>query len=490
MTDLSQPNIVVGSLERRIMELTILHEVSRALQKTVDQETALYIILVGVTAGGGLGFNRAFVLLLDDEGNALHGQLAIGPRTPEEASSIWQNLGEKDASLSTLLNSIHTAGPRKDKWINELVSRIRIPLRDSSHPLIRILKSHEASHAVNGKFMPHGFTAGEQVVALFGSDEFAVAPLFIGEKDLGLLIADNAITRAPIETANLRLLEIFAQEASATIQNTRLYRRLREQIRISEETNATLRESQEQLLQVERLSTMGRLATLMAFRIRAPLASIGGFTRRLLRTMPPEDPRREEMEIIVSDVSRLERLVQEVLAYRRVSKSEFKPTDVNALIRSVLITMQDEIQRNSVRPILRLKPDVPVARIDELQVRQALMNLAANALEAMPAGGTLTITSSSDGEFLEIEVSDTGVGIPNQNWNKLFKPFFTTKTTGTGLGLAIVSQVVENHRGSLRFRSTPGEGTTFFMRLAIHPQEEGEFAPSSRSAAHLEEFGK
>lgn len=490
MKDVSQPDLVVSSLERRITELTILHEVSRALQRTVDEGTALYIILVGVTAGGGLGFNRAFVLLLDDEGKVLRGKLAIGPKTPEEAFSIWQTLGAKHESLSTLLNSIHTGIPQKDKWINELVSQIRIPLSDSSHPLIQILESHEASHAARGIFMPHGLPANDQVARMFGSDEFAVAPLFIGDKDLGLLIADNAITRAPIDTTSLRLLQIFAQEASATIQNTRLYQQLADQIRISEERNTTLRESQQQLLQVERLSTMGRLATLMAFRIRAPLASIGGFARRLLRTMPREDSRREEMGIIVSDVTRLERLVEEVLAYRRISKSEFKPTDVNALIRSVLITMQDEIQRSAVRPVLRLKPDVPVARIDELQVRQALMNLAANAIEAMPAGGTLTITCCSEGEFLEIEVSDTGVGIPKQNWNKLFKPFFTTKTTGTGLGLAIVSQVVENHRGSLRFKSAPGEGTTFCMRLAIHPQDEGRTLLPSGAAAHFEEFGK
>jgi len=487
MRELIHPDRGAQSLENRVLELTILHDVSRALQKTVDEMKALYIILVGVTAGWGLGFNRAFILLLDEGENTLQGRLAIGPETPEEALSIWQAMKEKHESLGELLDSIYQAADiKKDKWINELAARIRVPLNNQDHPLVRILRSHEACRAFHGMFMPHGFPVGDELTRLFGTDEFAVAPLFLADKDLGLLIADNAIAHAPIDDSSLGLLEIYAQEASAAIQNTRLYRRLSEEIRVSEERNVTLRASQEQLLQAERITTMGRLATLLAYRIRAPLATIGGFARRLARTMPAEDPRREEMEVILSQVDRLERLIGEVLAYRRISRPEFQPADVNALIRSVLITMHDDLQRSAVRTVLRLKPDLPPIRIDELQVRQALMNLVGNALEAMPAGGTLTLATSSDTDSLEIEVTDTGAGIPKENWNKLFKPFFTTKTTGTGLGLAIVSQVADAHRGSLRFKSAPGAGSSFYLRLAINP-EEGIAATRSAAAAESKE---
>jgi signal transduction histidine kinase len=472
MRAFSHPDRRIQSLENRVLELTILHDVSRVLQRTVDEMKALYIILVGVTAGYGLGFNRAFILLLDEGENTLRGRLAIGPESPEEAFGIWQALQAKHESLGALLNSIHDAADiKKDKWINELVARIRIPLDDKSHPLVRILRSHEACRAFRGAFVPHGIPVGDEPVKMFGTDEFAVAPLFFADQDLGLLIADHAIARTPIDDGSLGLLEIYAQEASAAIQNTRLYRRLSEEIRISEERNRTLRASQEQLLQAERITTMGRLATLMAYRIRAPLATIGGFARRLARTMPAEDPRREDMEVMLSQVNRLERLIGEVLAYRKISRPEFRPADVNALIRSVLITMHDDLQRNSVRTVLRLAPDLPPFRIDELQVRQALMNLAGNALEAMPGGGILTVATSFDANGLEIEVSDTGAGIPKENWNKLFKPFFTTKTTGTGLGLAIVSQVVDAHRGSLSFKSTPETGSSFYLRLAINPED-------------------
>ncbi len=480
--DLSQPSLAAVPLERRLAELIIFYEVSHALQRTMDQEKALCIILVGVTAGSGLGFNRAFILLLDEETQTLRGRMAIGPETPEEAYAIWRELHRNQETLGDLLNSILTNGIKKDKWINEVVSHIQIPLSDDTNPLVTILKSHEAARAANGVFLPHGLPVDEKLIRLFGTDEFAVAPLFLANKELGLLIADNAIARAPIDLANLRLLQIFAQEASAAIQNTRLHQRLIDQVKISEDQTITLRESQQQLLQLERLSTMGRLASLLAFRIRAPLASIGGFARRLLRVMPHEDARRDDMEVIVAEVTRLERLVGEVLAYRRISQPHFKPADVNALVCSVLATMHDEIQRNSVRAMLRLETDLPIAKIDEIQVRPALMNLVSNALEAMPAGGTLTVTTSVDSQFLEIEVCDTGIGIPEQNWNKLFKPFFTTKTTGTGLGLTIVSQVVENHSGLIRFKSTPGGGTIFRLRLAINPEEK-TVAPGGAASA-------
>jgi signal transduction histidine kinase len=147
--------------------------------------------------------------------------------------------------------------------------------------------------------------------------------------------------------------------------------------------------------------------------------------------------------------------------------------DANTLIESVINNMHEEIQRNLVAVELELAPNLQPAVLDEAQVRQALMNLINNALDAMPSGGTLTISTSADAEFLEIGVRDTGTGILKENWDKMFAPFFTTKSSGTGLGLVIVSQVVDNHQGSLRFDSQPGKGTSFYLRFPFSPGGEG-----------------
>ena len=483
--DLFQPSFSSGELERRIAELTILYEVSRALQRTVDEEKALYTILVGVTSGRGLGYNRAFLLLIDSDAKFLEGRMALGPSSPEEASRIWSEMRRKHQTLAGQLGSLDERDVKRGFRANEIVKGIHIPLSESDDSLVRIMRSREACRAQSRTFVPHGLAIDAQLIEDLGVDAFAVAPLYVADRELGLLIADNVVTRSPIDVTNLHLLQIYAQAASSAIQNTRLYRQLMEKIAVCERVNVTLRESQQQLLQTERLSTIGKMAALLAHEIRTPLVSIGGFARRMLRSTAPDDPRAEEMEIIVSEVHRLEKLVDEVLGYSRVSKPEYRSTDVNTLIRSVMITLQDELHKNSIRVELDLDPRLPLVEADEAQLRQVLMNLVTNAIDAMSSGGVLTLTTIFDNKFLEISVSDTGMGISEENWDKLFTPFFTTKTTGTGLGLAIVSQVVDNHKGSLRFESIPRQGTSFHIRLAIHPEyaTPPDAAPNSDSVS-------
>lgn len=458
------------TLERRIEELTILCDVSRALQRTIDEEQALYTILVGLTHGRGFGFNRAFLLLVDREETSLRGRLAVGPSSPLEASAIWQGMREKHATLGEILDSVGRAAIKKDFLVNEIVAGFNITLDDSDNRLIQILRSHEACVAANGILEPSGMPVPKDLEARLGADNFAMAPLYLANKDLGILIADNAITRAPIDQTCLKLLQIYAQQTSAAIENTRLYQQLTEEISLCENTNKTLRESQDQLIRAERLTTMGKMAALLAHEIRTPLVSIGGFARRLLRMTDETDPRKEEMEIIVAEVIRLERLVEEVLGYAKLGTPEYRLLDINLLIRSVIAATQDEIERNHIRTVLELDPNLPQVQGDESQLRQAVLNLVTNAIDAMRSGGTLRIETFFDQKFVEISVSDTGTGIIQDDWDKLFVPFFTTKVLGTGLGLAIVSEVIDKHGGNLRFESVPEQGTSFHIRLVLHPE--------------------
>jgi signal transduction histidine kinase len=474
--DSTQAFLSTIALERRVAELTILYEVSRALQKTLDEDRALHTILVGVTAGRGLGFNRAFVLLVDPKEEWLEGRLAAGPSSPEEASRIWQELRTKHQTLGELFSSLDESGIHKDLKVNEITAEFKIPLSDSGNPLIEIMRSREASLAGEGCFLPQNLPMDPRITKLLGINDFAVAPLYLADRDLGLLIADNAITQTPIDIRNLRLLQIYAQEASTAIQNTRFCRELEEKIELLQSANQSLRQSQKQLLRAARFSTIGQMSAMLAHEIRTPLVSIGGFARRLMRETPPDDPRREEMEVIFSEVSHLERLVGEVLGYSKAAKAERKSINPNILIRSIVASMNEEIEKGSIRTVLNLCPEIREVEANEHQLRQALMNLVANAIDAMPSGGTLTFDTIVDQNYIEIGISDTGMGIKQEHWDRLFTPFFTTKARGTGLGLAIVSQVVGSHNGSLRFESIPGQGTTFFIRLAVHPDR--------NSAAH------
>ncbi len=458
-----------ASEERRIADLTILCEVSCALQNTLEEDKVLYMILVGLTHGRGLGFNRAFVLLTNPAEHILQGKLAVGPSSLDEALRIWQELRDKYHTLGELLRQVPHSAIKKDLQVNQIVSQFRIPLSEESHCLVQILRSHTPAQATAGVFKTRGLSVDPLILELLGTGDFAVAPLFQAEHDFGLLIADNSITHAAIAPDNLRLLQIYAQAASTAIHNASLYRLLQERVTQCEITNRTLRESQQRVLHAERLSTMGKMAALLAHEIRTPLVAIGGFARKLLRSTGDGDPRRDDLQIIVEEVQRLELLIGEVLGYSKTSKLELESTDLGDLLQSVLASLAETLEKASVKPVCRIDPGLPPVKVDKFQLRQALVNLIVNAVDAMPTGGTLSITAAADGDYLEIGVADTGVGIAQEHWNKLFTPFFTTKASGTGLGLAIVSQVIESHKGSLRFESTPGQGTSFHMRLARNP---------------------
>ena len=485
--DSPQPLFAAVSLERRIVELTILYEVSQALQNTLDEEKALYTILVGVTAGRGLGFNRAFILLVDHEEQFLSGRLAVGPSSAGGSRLDLVRVA-RQTGVARPAARVHRQNRHQQTDARQRNSRaFPDPVVGQRQRLVRAMRSRQACLASRSRLEPHACRVDRSIVEILGTDTFAIAPLYLADRELGLLIADNAITGKPVDLTNVRLLQIYAQEASAAIQNTRLYRELMEKVELCENTNVTLRENQYHLLQAERLSTIGKMAALLAHEIRTPLVSIGGFARRLMRSTPDDDPRKEEMEIIVSEVARLERLVQEVLGYSKITKPEYED-DGRERAR------QEHCDDAAGRPRKERRDPVrpgsgngsATCRGRCSQMRQALFNLIINGMDAMPSGGTLTVTSDSEADHLEIVVKDTGIGIAREHWSKLFSPFFTTKMTGTGLGLAIVSQVVENHKGSLRFESIPGQGTSFHIRLALNPQAKascGTFPPR-RSRNH------
>ncbi len=458
--------------ERRMANLAILCEVGRALQNTLEEDKALRMILVGVTHGRDLGFNRAFILLTDPAENVLSGRMALGPSSPEEAAVVWNEMHERHHGLAELLRQLPETQLESDMAAGRIATRFRVPLSRTEHCLVRVLRSHVPAQASGGVFGAQGQPVDAEIVELLGTGDFAAAPLFHGDHEFGLLLADNVVTGVPIHADSMRLLQIYAQAASTAIHNSSLYRELRERIAQCESANQILRESQQQLLQSERLSIIGKMAALLAHEIRTPLVSIGGFARRLLRATAEGDPRREDLEIIVEEVKRLELLIGEVLGYSKTSKLDLESTDIRELLQSVIASMRETMEKASVKPVLRVDPDLPAATVDKFQLRQALINLIVNAVDAMPAGGTLSVSATADGGYLEIAVADTGVGIAKEHWNKLFAPFFTTKASGTGLGLAIVSQVIENHKGSLRFESVPGQGTSFHIRLARTPAAE------------------
>jgi signal transduction histidine kinase len=258
------------------------------------------------------------------------------------------------------------------------------------------------------------------------------------------------------------------------VESATLYRNL-------EVANRDQRALHQRLAQHEKLAALGEMAAQVAHEIRNPLVSIGGFARRLHKRIGDASPDSKYTEIILKEVSRLERILDEILAFSKEHRSTaYQPQQLDAIVDSTLQMMAEAFKENGVRVVTQFAAGLPPIVCDATQIRQVFVNLFNNAREAMGKGGTLTVRlASADGadgrglgSHLVAEVEDTGGGLAGTVMEHIFTPFYTTKETGTGLGLAIVKRIVQNHAGSIEVANRPGRGVTFILRLPLRPDQQ------------------
>jgi PAS domain S-box-containing protein len=228
---------------------------------------------------------------------------------------------------------------------------------------------------------------------------------------------------------------------------------------------------EERVLQSERLAAIGNTVTRIVHEIKNPLLIIGGFAKQLQRATELDAKARQKLGIMAEEVGHLETMVAEMRDFVRPPAAKKTPGDISALLDETLEFFADTFKEHHVEVRRETAGPLPAVSFDRQQIRQVLINLFKNALEAMPRGGTLTVATRVRGGHLEIAVTDTGEGMTPEVAAHIFQPYYSTKETGTGLGLAICQFIVrEQHRGCLKVDSAPGQGSTFTIRL---PLEEG-----------------
>jgi two-component system NtrC family sensor kinase len=233
----------------------------------------------------------------------------------------------------------------------------------------------------------------------------------------------------------------------------------------------TLQVTQEQLVQKEKLASVGQLAAGVAHEINNPLGTILLLSDVLYKEAAADDPRREDLEMITDQARRCRGIVSDLLSFARQNRVMAQRTDVNQLVQRVIAEESPKERYDEIEIVQDLAPRLPIIQADPEQLRQALVNLITNAADAMaPEGGVMTIsTRHADAQHIELAVADTGSGMSKEVRSRLFTPFFTTKPPGkgTGLGLSIIYGIVKMHRGDIQVWSEVGKGSRFTIRLPI-----------------------
>jgi two-component system NtrC family sensor kinase len=232
--------------------------------------------------------------------------------------------------------------------------------------------------------------------------------------------------------------------------------------------------AQEQLINAEKLASLGRMAAGVAHELNSPLTGIVTFAHLMVKRMPPENTQDiEDLKVIIEQAERCSRIVRGLLGFSRRTASEKAKVDINTLIENTLSMVRSQAKFYNITLDVGLDKSIPEVNVDPNQVQQVFLNLLINAADAMEEKGKITISSrmveDDNARFVELEFTDTGPGIPEDIRSKIFEPFFTTKPAGkgTGLGLAVSYGIIKKHEGQIFVKSEHGQGASFFIRLPI-----------------------
>ncbi|MEW6297709.1 MAG: ATP-binding protein [Thermodesulfobacteriota bacterium] len=287
-------------------------------------------------------------------------------------------------------------------------------------------------------------------------------PLRVQNRLLGFILLGRKRNRDAFSAEDLRLLSTLGTEVAVALENARLYEELRA--------------SQVLLARSDRLAAIGTLAAGIAHEIRNPLVAVQTFVQLLPEQLDDAEFRSTFLQLANSELERISTLINDLMTFARPTPATVSEARLNDIVTQVARLFEGQARKRGVTLQISLAPNMPPLLLDPDQMKQVFMNLVLNALQATEAGGTVTLSTAvrhdpNGPDSCEIEVYDTGAGIPAAQQEQIFDPFFTTKETGTGLGLFIVHQIISEHGGSIEVDSTVGQGTRFRIRLPLPPPQ-------------------
>jgi signal transduction histidine kinase len=302
-----------------------------------------------------------------------------------------------------------------------------------------------------------------------GSEEIAVELMKAGASDYILKPFNNQDLVERIENV-LKLRSVELQNRALLSERERLLAEIAEwnrelEARVQEKSEALTR-AQAEIVQSEKLATLGYLSAGMAHEVRNPLNSIALFVQ-LIKSGLEEAERLEYVEKILKEVDRIDGILSKLLHASKRPRFEISDVRVDRLLEATLDAFTPQLRQKKIRVVTDFRSLPPAIKADPMEIEQIFTNLFLNSIHVMPAEGTLTVELDQDPTYLNIRVSDTGPGIPPENLPNIFDPFFTTNSRGTGLGLSVVLRIVKTYQGKIEVERSDSSGTTFAVRLPL-----------------------
>jgi signal transduction histidine kinase len=441
--------------DHRLSELTLLYQFSNTMLSTIRLNKLSHLILTAITTPSSNLFERSILFLRNEKSGVLQGMLGVTRNLSEGLQIVGGHdpLGCRwDISDEIIMRQ------RSDEFCLQVrLTRIEI---DGSCPLIQQIVTEKSLCRSDDLLCQQCPTCS--FIRLLCGGHFAVVPLVAHETAIGMIVVDNPDSAREISSDNLHFLQLFANQAGMAIENSMLYNRI-------EEAHLNLRDARERLLHGERLAAIGEMAANLAHELKNPLITIGGFAGRLLKSLPAAAREHQYAETIVSEVSRLEKMLAEILAFSRKPTICFSRCDLKEIIQDCLSSCATTFEDHNISISFTSNGSPLTVSGDAHQLKQVFLNLILNACDAMLEGGQLSLTletTSPDGKKVIATIEDTGGGIPKEMLPQIFNPFFTTKHHGTGLGLAISNRIVLNHFGSIEVQNS-GQGAIFTITLPL-----------------------
>jgi signal transduction histidine kinase len=347
----------------------------------------------------------------------------------------------------------------------------------ANHPL---MKSREPANRLLGQILLDGTPSViKNIPQTMGPDSdppieegcpsTVYTPLATKETSIGVMCM-STWNPSGLSSECIAFLTVIANYIAVAVDNVTMHQKIK--VAYQE-----LKEIQEQIVWTEKLASLGKLAATIAHEINNPLAGVLNYIRLIIKKLARNHPSHEKLEdisrylkIMESETARCTEIVKDLLAFARRTQITMENNSIESILNKTLNLISHDLDMKALQLIKNIAPDLPKVKCDFKQIQQVFLNLLYNASEAMPNGGTLTITANKVNgakALVEVSISDTGCGILEKDMENIFEPFFTTKEEGkgVGLGLSVVYGIIAKHHGTVTVESEPGKGSTFTVRL-------------------------